>query len=427
MTNNISDSDTPAVDKTIRLNQWFQNISITAIFNFFFYAIILMAPLVVYGVSIAGISVRPSRILIILIIPVLLLRIMKKPILIVRDNFFIFGILPYLVYTTISVIWSPNVETGASISRLGGLYEIIIIYIVFMAADLNAARFEKFVKYYVLSALIPLGCSMWQLLNNVLHFSQTELPFRNFLIEGKYTEVFEGRYFVAAGEFSRLSATFAEPVIFGGFICSVLLLSFLLDYKNYFSLIIIRLFQIVAFVAMVLTISKLALVTFTIGILFISRKNKKYLLLFFAGLFIIMGVMAYYNMLNVFDRIFSATGHYARLMESFEQIKDQNLITGEGIGSVPYGSFHRFVLSRFYESGIIGLIFVFFVSIIPFKLLYRKITDVRLLKINNICVGVMFAILSGLHLYDYFIHLFTWIVIGAIMSFYNSSREIAIA
>lgn len=395
---------------------------VTTIYNSLFYLIILAAPLVIFGISVAGISLRFSRVLIIIILPIMVLKIMTKPSVVFRDKFLIFGILPYMIYTTLSIIWTNNVDVGAGFERLGGLYEIIILYTILIVADLKAEKFIKFVKYYVLSALIPMGVSVWQFANNILQFSLSEVPFDIFLIEGKY-EGLENRFFSAGSGFSRLSATFAEPVIFSCFICSVLLFSLLLKCNNYILMIALRLFQILAFVIMVFSISKLAILSFLVGFIFIIRKNNKYIIEFIAVCFIlstIVGLLYYYDFNFLLERLFVDTGHYDLLIDSIINMGNINILFGAGIGSIPYGSWHRFLLSRIYESGIFGLIFVFFVSVIPIKILLLNMANYNSRNIKNVCVGVIIALLFGLHLYDYFIHLFPWIVIGAIMSFYNS-------
>ena len=396
------------------------SINISSIYNFLFYSLILTTPLIVFGISMGGFSLRISRILIIFIIPLMFLKLIYNLNLLLRDKFSLYGFLPYLAYTTITALWSPNVETGTALQRLGGLYEIYMLYMIFIVADLNPERFIVFIKYYVLSAVIPICFSVWQFANSILHFSSSEIPFDNYLISGKY-ELLEGRVFVAGGGFSRISSTFAEPVIFASFICTVLLFSFLLNSNNYFSIITIRFFQILAFLIMILSISKLAIISFILGILIICIKGKlyrKYIFIFFLMGFLY--VLSEYDMLFIFDRLFIETGHYELLHDSLLEIKKINFIIGEGIGSVPYGSFHRFVLSRIYESGVYGLIFVYFVSILPFKILFQKIYNLNSRTIHNICIGVIFAVIFGLHVYDYFIHLFPWVVIGAIMSLYNN-------
>lgn len=414
-------------DNTTESNQRVHRLGISNIYKFLFYLIILAAPLVVYGVSIAGISLRFSRIFIILIIPFLLLKIWAKPSLIYRDKFFIFGILPYLIYTTISIIWAPNIEDGFAFKRLSGLYEVILVYIIFIASDLNAERFEKFVKYYVLSAIMPLGFSLWQFANNIFQFSTSELPFQNLLISGKYNDL-GGRWAEVASGFSRISATFAEPTIFGSYMCSVLLLSLLVECKKNSSIITLRLFQILVFLSMMLSLSKLAILTFIVGIIMILRKQKVYLISFFMGLPLFIAIsyllLTYYKLDFISERLLMDTGHIELIKNTLAQFENINLITGDGIGSIPLFTTNKFLLSRIYEGGVIGIIFALYVSILPFMILYQKVNNYESIKMKNVCVGVIFAVLFGMHLYDYFIYLWPWMVIGAIMSFHYCNRKI---
>jgi O-antigen ligase len=135
-------------------------------------------------------------------------------------------------------------------------------------------------------------------------------------------------------------------------------------------------------------------------------------------------LLSYYGLVTVFDRLLSESGHYELLVETLKTMRHSDLILGQGIGSVPFGSFHRFVLSRVYESGVVGLIFVGFVTAFPFKMVLQKTTSAKSREISGICVGVLFAVVFGLHAYDFFIHLWPWTVMGAMMSFYNSEATL---
>jgi hypothetical protein len=174
---------------------------------------------------------------------------------------------------------------------------------------------------------------------------------------------------------------------------------------------------------MVLSVSKLALVSLIIGLVIISLSERRFAIVLAAcGLFFaaIISVMQHYGLLSAFNRLISATGHYELLVETLVIMQQGDLILGEGIGSVPYGSFHRFLLSRLYESGTVGLIFVGFVTLTPFALLFFKPTSAASRRITTVGAGVMCAVVFGLHAYDYFIHLFPWMVTGAVLSFHSS-------
>jgi len=413
-------------DASLSVSPWHANRGLTFVYDLFVQAIILTGPLVVYGVSVGGMSLRFSRLLIVLSIPILLFRVFTKPSLLLRDRFLVYGLAPYLAYTSLSILWSLNVETGPSGQRLGGLYEIVIVYVLLIVADLNADRFRRFVRVYLFSAIIPMLVSGWQFANNLYQFSPSELPLDQFVIAGKYEEL-EGRYFVAAQGFSRISATFAEPVIFSNFVCSVLLLSLLVHPKSRGGRAALRVFQLAALIIIVLGVSKLSLISLTIGLVVIVRKQRRAAPLLAAFVLVFGGIfvsLSYYGLLAVFDRLLSESGHYELFVETLETMRHSDVILGQGIGSVPFGSFHRFVLSRVYESGIVGLIFVGFVTAFPFRMLLLQTTSARAREIKEICVGVLFAVVFGLHAYDFFIHLWPWTVMGAMMSFYNSESAL---
>ncbi|MEX2156184.1 MAG: hypothetical protein WD773_05035 [Gemmatimonadales bacterium] len=414
-------------DASLSVSAGHANRRLTFVYDLFVHAIILTGPLVVYGVSVGGISLRFSRLLVVLSIPILLLRLFTKPSLLLRDRFLVYGLAPYLAYTSLSIFWSLKVETGGWVSRLGGLYEISILYVLLIVADLNTNRFRRFVHMYLVSAIIPMLVSGWQLANNLYQFSPSELPFDQFVIAGHYEELEGGRYFVVAQGFSRISATFAEPVIFSTFVCSVLLLSLLLHPKSGGGRAALRVFQLAALIIIVLGISKLSLISLTIGLVVIVKRQKRAAPLLAAYMLVLGGIfvlLSYYGLVSVFERLLSGSGHYELLIETLRTMRHSDLILGQGIGSVPFGSFHRFVLSRVYESGVVGLIFVGFVTAFPFQMLLQTTTSAKSREINGICVGVLFAVVFGLHAYDFFIHLWPWTVMGAMMSFYNSESAL---
>lgn len=399
-------------------------ISEDKLYRLLFSSLILAAPLIVFGFYLGGMSIRLSRVLVLLMLPALLVRFAKKPTLFMRDGFLIVCFAPYLIYTTLTTVWSADVATGTTYSRLGGLYEIFAIYLIMIGADLNPSRYARFIRVYVASAVVPLGFAVWQLANNLFQFSASELPFQDYLIEGKYEEL-EGRYFVASEGISRMSATFAEPVIFSTYLASVILFSFLIKPQSSIVRALMTLFRAVACLVLMLSISKLALLSITIGLFVITLSHRNYLkfLAFVVGLFLIMLLVLWQlDLVFLLERLTTETGHLELLYQTLGIMEHANLIFGEGIGSIPYGSFHRFVLSRVYESGLMGLYFVVFVTVLPFFLRDHS-TDRSLREVTNISRAVLIALLFGLHSYDFFIHLWPWIVIGAVASFNNSMSQ----
>ena len=379
----------------------------------------------VYGISVFGVSLRLSRVFMLLIIPIVLFKIIFKPSLIIRDKFLVFGIIPFILFSTLSLSWTPTNSIAFGFNRLASLYEVMFVYVIFAVADLNVLRFKSFIKYYLLSSLIPLGISFWQIANNLYQFSSSELPFQNLLIEDKY-EVLRERFALTAEGVSRISSTFAEPSIFGSFMCSVLLLSLSLDAKNKLSMIALRIFQFMLFLCMVLSLSKLAILIFTVAIIVMLRKQKMYLISFISGFILIVTIssslLSYYNLDLIAKRFFIDTGHIVVIESTITELENINLMIGDGIGSIPALTTNKFLLSRIYEAGAIGLMFALYVSTLPLNILYMKVYTYEFNKLKNICVGVIFAVLFGLHAYDYFIYIWPWMVIGAIMSLRNNVK-----
>jgi hypothetical protein len=395
-------------------------------FDVLFHILILAAPLLVYGFDLGGTSVRMSRIVLLALAIPCALRVVSRPELVTRDRLLIAAMLPFLAYSAVSLLWTSAVE--GVMSRLGGLLEVVIIYAVMLVADLRAQRFLAFARTYVLSAVIPAVFAVWQFLNNIFEFSPTELPFQSLLIENKY-DVLEGRYFfTAAGSgFSRTSSTFAEPVIFSSYLCSVLLVSLALDVKDVRWRAALPVFQGLLLTLIVLSVSKLAILSVVLGGGVIAFRTGRLLpwLLGLAGFALaVTGIVTYYDAGAIFERLFSESGHLELLDETLEKLPTLHYLLGEGIGSIEEGgSTHRFVLSRIYEAGAFGLAFAIAASLIPLSIFGLKASDERARRIQDVLCGVTVAVLFGLNAYDYFIHVFPWIVIGAAMSFRDAERQ----
>lgn len=392
------------------------------LFDFFFIGFVLSAPILVYGVEVFGFSLRLGRLFLVALFPIVFFRICKRPNVIKRDWFLIFAVFPFFIYSMISMCWSSG-DPGMY-SRFGGLFEIFFVYTIMITADLDAVRFYNFVKYYTLSSIIPLGFSCWQLANNIYAFSSENIPFQSFIIAGKY-EVLESKYFFAGNGFSRLSSTFAEPVIFSNFLVSVLLLSFILHarirlYKS--GLLVLR---ILLLTTILLAVSKSAILSVIIGTLAISFVNKKYRVLqvYLTAFFLIaLGIVSYFDLFSIFERLFEDSGHYEVLIETLNQLSEINYVFGEGLDSIMGGSTHRFLLSRIFEAGFFGLLFAMSASFLPIVIYFSRAKTENVQAIKAVCFGTIVAVFFGLQSYDFFIHGFTWICIGAVMSFYYSEK-----
>lgn len=118
----------------------------------------------------------------------------------------------------------------------------------------------------------------------------------------------------------------------------------------------------------------------------------------------------------IFRRLFSDSGHVELLFKTLNQFNDVNLFIGEGVGSIPGLSTNKFLLSRIYESGLVGLLFTIVVTLLPLKFFILKGLKNKLTKIQNIYFGVLCSIVLGFHIYDNFIYLWPWIIIALSMS-----------
>lgn len=393
------------------------------VFDTIFAAFIVASPLLVYGYEVLGVSVRLSRLALVVMIPVLAVRVLRQPNLVLRDRFFVLAMTPFLVYSSLSVSWTSGTE--GVWPRLGALWEIYVIYAIMLTANLRPDRFVRFVKYYVISAVIPVMVSVWQLANNIFEFSTAELPFQEFLIENKY-EVLEHRYFFAGEGFSRISATFAEPVIFSNYLCSVVLLSLTLSGTSTAQRLLLTLFRVLAVAIIVLSVSKLAIMSLVIASVALALMSKQFRMLpiyVLAFGLCAFGVITYYDWGAIFERLFLESGHLELLEESLGRVATINYVFGEGIGSVEAGSTHRYILSRLYEAGVVGVLFAIATTVLPVAIYRLRLETERLRNTKAVCFGLMLVVVFGLNVYDYFIHLFPWISIGAVMSFYNAHKH----
>lgn len=388
--------------------------------------LLLVCPLIVYGVLIGGMSLRLSRLVILTLTPLALMALALRPRLVLRDRFLCAALLPYFLYTATSALWSQNVETGTTTSRLGGLIEVILLYLILLACELKEHRFRRFVRWYVAAAVLPTIVAIWQLANNFLQFNPHEIPFTNWVIEGKYEEAAAGRYFVASGGFSRLSGTFAEPVIFSSYMVTVFALSLLLCPRNPLVRWMLILFRGVILCIILLALSKLSLLLLFIATIWLSWRSQKlrYGLILIAILFAVaFAFFASEGQSDIFSRLTSETGHLERLMADLDSFRLQSVTFGEGIGSLPYGSYHRMILSRVFESGIVGFFFTAAVTFLPIWMIVRRPLDPESEVTWRTVAVVLLVTVLGLHLYDYFIHIFSWTILGASVSFSSTVRS----
>lgn len=391
-------------------------------FYFLLFGFILTAPILVYGFSLFDISLRLSRLFLIPLIPLFVILIYQKPSLLTRDSFYTFCFVPFLLYSILSIAWSP---TSLNLtSRLGGLLEIFLIYSMMLVADLNLERFTKFIKTYLLSSIIPLVFAVWQLANNIFHFSLASLPFQSFLIPDKYTNL-SSLAFGTEGHFFRISSTFAEPTIFGSYLSSVFLLGLLLTSHSRLERACLLTLRIFLLLFIFLSLSKAAILSLLLGMLviFLFNKNFKHIKIYFYVLiFCFILIIFVFHFYAIFMRLLSGTGHGDLLLEAFGRFSFPIFIFGAGFNSIENGSLHSLIVSRAYEAGLFGLFISLYMLLLPFITFAMKTKTILMYNVKTVNFAVLLSIMLGLYVYDFFIHLFPWICIGAMMSFYNHYR-----
>lgn len=409
------------------INKYKQKID--QIFEILLHLIVLSAPFVIYGHYALGMSLRLSRMFIFLILPFLLLKILQAPFVLYRDKFLIFGILPFVLFTSASLTWTSSTAFTFGMNRLLSLYEVMVVYVIFIVADLDHGRFLKVMKSYVVSSFVPILISSWQIVNNFIQFSVAEVPFSNFLISGKYDILKDRTSYMSYEGHTRISASFAEPTVFGCFMSTILLASLFFEFKERKSVYAFRLFQFVCFVCMVLSLSKLSIIAFTFGIIIIFRKYKiklvSYLILGATLLVLSYFIINSYSHTDYLSKRFlTDSGHFKLLMQNLNELKKINLILGNGIGGIPIFSTNKFLISRIYENGVFGLLFAIVTTLMPLWVLIKKEGNVHTANLKNVSLGILMSILLIFHLYDNFIYISPWILIGAIMSFsLNTQKE----
>ena len=90
-------------------------------------ALIVFAPLLIYGVDIYGINMRISRLIFLIFAPVLAIAICRAPEKIAVDKLFMLVLLPFYTYSLMSVLWSN--DFNGYLNRMAMLTEVNLIYI----------------------------------------------------------------------------------------------------------------------------------------------------------------------------------------------------------------------------------------------------------------------------------------------------------
>lgn len=374
-------------------------------------ALVVFAPLLIYGVDIYGINMRISRLIFLIFAPVLVIAICRAPEKIAVDKLFMLVLLPFYAYSLMSVLWSN--DFNGYMNRMAMLTEVNLIYIYVRYAGSSEVNSQYILNAYIYSAIVPLLIAYWQLSNVIFRFDTSEVPFTSLLIPEKYNNLESYGAFGSLDGFSRLSSSFGEPNMFAGYLSAIILLSFLFSARNRTQKNVLLFIQISTIMMLILTVSKSGILSFAIGYAIIALKIKKfrrwfkYIVIVLSAILIGLAMQGFDDALNRFT---DDTGHVDFMIGVLDSMSNINLFIGEGFGSYEFGSSHRFILTRIYEGGFLGLLFSMVLSIFPVAILCKIRNTNQKNEEKIIVLAASVSIIIGLNLYDYFIHLFPWTV-----------------
>ena len=374
-------------------------------------ALIVFAPLLIYGADIYGINLRISRLIVLIFTPVLMIAICRAPEKIAADKLFMLVLLPFYTYSLMSALWSN--DFNGYMNRMAMLTEVYLIYIYVRYAGSSEGNNRHILNAYIYSAILPILIAYWQLSNVVFRFDDSEVPFTYLLISEKYNNLESYGAFGSLDGFSRLSSSFGEPNMFGGYLSTIILLSFLFSARNRLQKNMLLFIQISAIMMLILTVSKSGILSFAIGYACIAFKIKKFRHWFkyiAATIFVMLVGLALLDYNDTLNRFTDDTGHVDFMMGVLDSMANVNLWIGEGFGSYEFGSSHRFILTRIYEGGFFGLLFSIVLSIFPVVILCKMRNTKKINEEKIIVLAASISIIIGLNLYDYFIHVFPWTV-----------------
>jgi len=324
--------------------------------KFYLYLSVFVAPLRSYSITKVGnFNLSFFRFFLILSVFMEILSLLKfkaKLSSMNRVNFILTTLLLLLFALSLSVLTSPNIYEGDSISRF--LVKLIgFLYIIYFSiAFSKKCIIKSAIKVYLLSSIIPLMIGMYQVVYFLIHHSFPLLPFSRFsVIEGESIGALGTQYWI----YPRITSTFLEPNYFGLFLTSIIIMSISLlsirgDKANKAERILPRivLWILISFslIELIFTLSLSAVGGFIVGILiciFLIRLNFVKLVKF---------SFAFIPLLFVANYLFS----FLLNMNIIQMLKDRIFIRMESMNTL-FGRkvFLNAALRSFSKSPLIGV------------------------------------------------------------------------
>lgn len=407
----------------------------------FFYMFLLTSPLIAYGMGTGLFNYRFSRLFLILSVITIVIERIKK-----RKSIF-FKLLPfeylvgiYYLFVFLSLFYVTQYD--AFFKKFFGLTECLLILYVIRVFTYEGDYWFKTVQVYLYSSITVLAGSFYQIINSLKgNPGAGMLPFPSLQLLERYTELQNWAYFGStASGMIRVSSTFIEPNILAGYCASLIPFALVVviiysSNKKNISKLLLNLFILIGLAVMVIaTVSKSGFLSMGLAILFIFISifkilNTKQKYWFFIIIMFILASIILYG-LRIIDLIsyrlsLVDSGHLEYSLNVWDVYKSA-WFTGYGFGQYWGSSAHTIILTALYELGLPGGITIIILTLQPLsyiKYLSRLFSKIKhdpkaksCLLLLAASLASFSAVLLGLYLYDYWIHLFTWISISLLIS-----------
>jgi hypothetical protein len=400
-----------------------------------FYGFLITSPLNLYGIGSGVFNYRFSRLFLVLTLVLMAFHSGINDRFILRKlQLYDVLVLLYAALAVMSGIYVTNYP--AFFVRLFGLVECILILYVVRMQTTNLADFTTAIRVYVLSAIFVVFAAGYQLYGLWNSFD-TALPFQSFLLFEKYEEILAavGYFGGVTANFMRISSTFGEPNMMGGYCASILpfvvvLVLLELSVRRRLRAFAYSVLGFAVVLTLISAVSKAAVLCAVVSILTLaylaspglSRRQKRATVILSAGMFLALGgyVLAAKDLFTLRLEL-GYIGHIEHRAEALREFVERPLL-GFGFGNYEFITTHTLPLTAMLELGILGGIVVALISVLPLfavrrlKAAFSSKADRAFLLLFAASYASYCSILIGLYLYDYWIHPFTWISISMLMS-----------
>jgi len=405
---------------------------------------VLCSPLVIYGFSSQtgfGFNLRFSRLAMIAALTALIVRGMTAKDLQLKWTTFDWLLVTYTALNAFSGIimtaWAPFKV------RFFGLLESIAIYYLTRLSITSILDCRRILKFYLLSAVPVLLIGVHQVWT-VYHGTYKGPLFLDFVMLDKYSRLLDPNAWMTWSKWTRLSSTFGEPNMTGGFLAAALPFTIHFALENFSAHQIKRTILWLLIlgslcVGVVATGSKSAFVSSLAGLGFFfrgllsgsdhSQRIKRYAWGFIAAIAAITIAYGFISSEFLLQRASALdNGHFRDRLAALQVVWQHPLF---GVGYANYGSTHTTLLTSLVETGLIGGVIVLIWLGEPFYHWWKATSashspsqwshDEK--RLGLALMSGFSSVLVGLYLYDYLLYPFVWIIFALVIEYQNHLAE----